>query len=220
MATQAVERLYENKKDYYSGVRSEMLQFVPEHCQRVLDVGCGEGGFISAVKQMTQAEAWGVDINASSISIATDRIDKAICTDLTEDISILPDQYFDAIFFNDVLEHIVDPENLLKDMALKLAPEGVIIASIPNVRHYKVLLMLLRDKDFKYEKAGVMDESHLRFFTRKSMVRLFKAAGYDVQSVTAINKSKSLRPVFIKLMTLGLIGRDISYLQYVVIAKK
>ena len=94
-----------------------MLQFVPENCQRVLEVGCGEGGFISAVKKMTAAEAWGVDISEESISIASECIDKAICTDLTEDMSILPNNYFDAIFFNDVLEHIIDPESLLKNIS-------------------------------------------------------------------------------------------------------
>lgn len=219
MATESLKKIYENKKDYYSSVRSEMLQFVPENCQRVLEVGCGEGGFISTVKKMTAAEAWGVDISEESISIASEHIDKAICTDLTEDMSILPNNYFDAIFFNDVLEHIIDPESLLKDISSKLSSNGVVIASIPNFRHHKVLVMLLRDKDFKYEGAGVMDNSHLRFFTRKSMIRLFKTANYNIQSIVPINKSKSLRPVLIKLFTLGIIGNDISFLQYVIVAR-
>ncbi len=220
MKNKSIERLYEKKHNYYSNSRSEMLRFVPENCQNILEVGCGEGGFLAAVKEIHNLEAWGVDISESAISCASGLIDKAICVDLTENMDVLPEGYFDAIFFNDVIEHIIDPGNLLKNIASKLAPNGVVIASIPNARHFKMLLMLLWDKDFKYEKAGLMDEAHLRFFTRKSMIRLFKSVDYNLHSITPINKSKSLRPVLIKLFTLGLIGNDISYLQYVIVANK
>ena len=75
---------------------------------------------------------------------------------------------------------------------------------------------LLAKKDFEYESAGVMDETHLRFFTKVSMGRMFEEAGYQNVVVTPISKSRSFRPKFFKLFTLGLIGSDISYPQFVV----
>lgn len=220
MSNEALEKLYEKKTGYYANPRPEMLSFLPQSSKKILDVGCGKGDFAAALKkQPSVEEVWGVDISSSSIEHAKSLLDTALCTDLTEDVSVLPDHHFDAIYFNDMLEHIVDPKSLLQDLASKLSDDGVVIASIPNIRHFKVLLMLLKDKDFKYEQAGVMDETHLRFFTKKSMVRLFESADYCIESITPINKSKSVRPKLMKLFTLGLIGSDISYLQYVVVAK-
>ncbi len=76
-------------------------------------------------------------------------------------MNVLPDGYFDVIFFNGVLEHIIDPRSLLEEISSKLSPDGVVVMSTPNVRHHKVLTMLLLTKDFKYERAGMMDEPHL-----------------------------------------------------------
>ncbi len=220
MSKDALDKLYEKKKGYYANPRPEMLAFLPQTSKKVLDIGCGKGDFAAALKNQSPVdEVWGIDISTASIEVAKTLLDTAICTDLTEDVSVLPDNYFDTIYFNDMLEHIVDPKSLLQDLTSKISEDGVVIASIPNIRHFKVLLMLLKDKDFKYEQAGVMDETHLRFFTRKSMVRLFESAGYEIQSISPINKSKSIRPKLMKLLTLGLIGNDISYLQYVVVAK-
>jgi len=222
MATKSLEDLYskKNNSDYYSAPRLEMLQFIPSHCKKILDVGCGDGSFLSAVKSTKDIEAWGVDISKNSIEIAEKRIDKALHADLTQDIQILPDDYFDAIFFNDVLEHIINPKELLINIKKKLNRNGIVVASIPNIRHYRILIMLLKNKDFKYEKIGVMDETHLRFFTKKSMIRLFDTAGYQVTNTVPLQKTKSFKPILLNLFSLGFAGNDISYLQYAITAKK
>ncbi|WP_196140373.1 bifunctional 2-polyprenyl-6-hydroxyphenol methylase/3-demethylubiquinol 3-O-methyltransferase UbiG [Aliikangiella sp. G2MR2-5] len=218
MASEELKELYQKKTTTYANSRPEMLTFAPAHCNKVLDVGCGEGNFAVTLKTQKNCEVWGVDINQPASDSAAHHLDKILCVDLTENMDVIPDNYFDVIYFNDVLEHLPNPARLLKDIRKKLVPNGVVIASIPNVRHFSVLLMLLRDKDFKYEQAGIMDETHLRFFTRKSIMRLFEESDYDINSLTPINASKSIRPKLMKLFTLGLIGNDISYLQYVVVA--
>jgi len=205
---------------YYAGTRPELLPFCPRACKRVLDVGCGIGRFGRSIKDVYQAEVWGVEICEDVIPTAMQNLDKAFCADIARDHQLLPDDYFDTIFFNDVLEHLVDPQAMLEIISAKLTQGGTVVASIPNIRCHKVLYEILIKRDFRYVSAGVLDRTHLRFFTRKSSVRMFESAGYDIQDVTPINKSKSMKPVFYKLMTLGLIGSDISYPQFVVRATK
>lgn len=220
MNRDVVNKLYDKNKGYYSSTRGELLKYCPPQCTRVLDVGCGEGWFGKSVKDFCGAEVWGMDISAASIKLAEQNLDKAFCGDIAAADKLLPDGYFDAIFFNDVLEHLVDPYTLLETIAMKLSKNGVVIASIPNIRHHKVLYDLLVKKDFRYVDAGVMDNTHLRFFTKKSIQRMFKAAGYQILELAPINKSKSIKPILYKIVTLGLIGNDISYLQYVIRARK
>jgi len=131
----------------------------------------------------------------------------------------LENQKFDAIFFNDVLEHLVDPEEALLACKKLLSENGRVIASIPNIRWYPVILSLLRYKDFKYELAGVMDETHLRFFTAKSMRRLFEDSGYSVLKIEGINKSNNFTFFNILNFLLFKTHEDMKYAQFVVVAQ-
>lgn len=212
---------YDDKqRSYYQGTRPELLVFHPPQAQRVLDVGCGEGRFGAQLAERFGAEVWGVDISAESIEAAATRLHTALHADVSVELDRLPDGHFDAIYYNDVLEHMVDPGQVLIAMQAKLAPGGRVIASLPNLRHFRVLWALLARRDFEYQKAGVMDETHLRFFTARSMRRLFENAGYVDIDVTPIHKSRSFRPVMMKIATLGLIGNDISYPQFAVTAAR
>ncbi|MFK7859633.1 MAG: class I SAM-dependent methyltransferase [Granulosicoccus sp.] len=220
MNDQSLEAIYDKETDYYGGVRSEMLQYFPESARTMLDVGCGEGLFGKTAKKKFGAEVWGIDINKSSVEQAENNLDKAFFGDVSHLFDVLPDKYFDVIYFNDVLEHMVDPYRLLKDIQSKLSANGLVVASIPNIRYHRVLTQILLKRDFKYEKAGVMDETHMRFFTQKSIRRMFVEAGYEPITLEPINKGKSIRPLFYQLVSLGLIGRDISYPQFAVTAGK
>ncbi len=212
--------LYHKEDHYYRGTRPELLPFYPAGANTVLDVGCGVGNFGKRLKELHGATVWGVDIDDDSIAQAEQVLDHAFVADVTRSLDRLPDGTFDVMFFNDVLEHLIDPYTLLEEIQVKLSERGKVVASIPNMRHFRVLWKLLVRKDFEYEQAGVMDKTHLRFFTRKSMRRMFEEAGYADVEVHPISKSKSARPVMWKIATLGLIGQDISYPQFVVTARK
>jgi 2-polyprenyl-3-methyl-5-hydroxy-6-metoxy-1,4-benzoquinol methylase len=213
-------QIYQKNPGYYSGARQEMLPFYPAGAKTVLDVGCGEGNFGALLKKGANCTVWGTDIDAKSIEVASTKLDKTMAGNISDQLDLIPNNYFDAIFFNDVLEHLIDPYSLLKNISSKLSDKGVVIASIPNIRHFRYMMRLVIDREWQYEESGVLDKTHLRFFTKKSMVRMFEENGYEVISVTPINKTKSMRPIFVHLLTLGLLGREISYLQFVVIAKK
>lgn len=215
------DQLYQTKNDMYFGHdRKELLAYVPSNIHSALDIGCGDGAFGALLKQHTNSEVWGIEPNKIAADMAVSKLDKAINGLFAKDMPELGDKKFDAIFFNDVLEHLTAPDETLSDCYNLLNNNGYIIASIPNIRWYPVILSLLRYKDFKYENAGVMDKTHLRFFTQKSMVRLFTDAGYKVLKIEGINKSKNF--FFFNILNALLFNtqEDMKYPQFVVVAQK
>ena len=147
------------------------------------------------LKKNRQCRVWGVEPGKVAAREAEKHLDHVINGLFVRDMPELANQKFDAIFFNDVLEHLVDPDEALNYCKQLLNPNGCIIASIPNIRWYPVILSLIWYKDFKYEQAGVMDKTHLRFFTLKSMRRLFEDNGYSVTQTEGINDHINF-PVF------------------------
>jgi len=215
------DKLYEAKNDiYYAHARTELLPYIPSGIKSALDVGCGGGAFGALLKQQTNCEVWGVEPNKAAAVMAANKLDKSINGLFTKDMPELAGKKFDAIFFNDVLEHLPAPDETLSNCLDLLTDNGCIIASIPNIRWYPVILSLLRYKDFKYENAGVMDKTHLRFFTQKSMVRLFTDAGYKVLKIEGINKDKNF--FFFNIINALLFNtqEDMKYPQFVVVAQK
>jgi 2-polyprenyl-3-methyl-5-hydroxy-6-metoxy-1,4-benzoquinol methylase len=185
----------------------------------VLDVGCGNGAFGIALKTQRSCKVWGIEPNKQAAAEAGKKLDKVINGLFMLGMPELENQKFDAIFFNDVLEHLVDPEEALLACKKLLSENGRVIASIPNIRWYPVILSLLRYKDFKYELAGVMDETHLRFFTAKSMRRLFEDSGYSVLKIEGINKSNNFTFFNILNFLLFKTHEDMKYAQFVVVAQ-
>ena len=118
---------------YHTQLRPEMLEFVPQNANKILDVGCGEGIFATQLKQKLKSETWGIEIDNHAAELAEKRIDKVFAGDVTELVNDLPNLYFDCIIFNDILEHLVDPFSLLLKFRGKVNSSGVIVCSIPNV---------------------------------------------------------------------------------------
>ncbi len=219
LASSELKELYHNQELYYAGSRPEMLRYLPKTTKKVLDVGCGQGNFAADVKKITTGESWGIDLNSEAIEKAKLILDQAFAGSISELYEKLPDQHFDAIYFNDILEHLVNPYQTLEIIKKKLSPQGVVIASIPNVRYFRNLRGLLWHRDWKYEDEGILDRTHLRFFTKKSIERMFDEQGYEIISIEGINKTKSLKPYFYNLFTLGMFGFDTRFLQFAVVAR-
>jgi methionine biosynthesis protein MetW len=165
---------------YWDFDRAEMAPLVPTSARRVLDIGCANGRFLALIKERQGAETWGIEINPEAAGQAAGRVDRVIRGDVDSAFAQLPDGYFDCVVCNDVLEHLPDPSRVLRELASRLSAEGVIVASIPNMRYLPVLYELLFRKDWRYRDSGVLDRTHLRFFTRRSIVRLFADEGYRI----------------------------------------
>lgn len=161
--------------------RDEMLKFIPDNVHTLLDVGCGEGLFgQSCKKTIVDIEVWGVELNKQVGEKAREKLDRVLIGNIEFDELDIPDHYFDVIVFNDVLEHLQSPWNVLEKIKKYLRTNGYVTASIPNVRYYDVIKRLLINKEWEYQDCGVLDKTHLRFFTQKSILRLFKDCNYSV----------------------------------------
>jgi len=206
---------------YPNSARQEMLRFVPHTVRTVLDVGCHMGGFGKAIKQATGAEVWGVEPNPETAKVASQVLDQVFDGLFSEDLPI-PEQYFDAITFNDVLEHMPDPWAAIKTAAKKLKKDGVIVVSIPNLRHIENLMHIIKDKDFQYESAGIRDKTHLRFFTKKSAPRLFEGSGLEISMIQGINEDW-WRPALLRRLAFRFFFKnleDTRFIQFAIVARR
>lgn len=209
--------------EYYGNQRREMIPFVPSTAATVLDLGCGAGVFSARLKATRQAEGkavevWGVEMSAEAAARAGKVLDRVLTGEISEQLPNLPAGYFDCIVLNDILEHLVHPENILKVLGALLKPGGHLVASIPNVRYFFNVLDLVWHGRWEYTDEGILDRTHLRFFTRSSIIRMLQDCGFSVVKIQGINPTGSIK---FKLANLGSFGRysDMRYLQFAVVAR-
>ena len=177
----SVQDLSEKDLDDNSSLK-KMLRLVGEE-KRVIDFGCATGYF-SQLLNKRGCSVTGVEINADAAKVAQQYCERVIVADLdfVSVTELLPAQSFDVAVFGDVLEHLRNPWKLLEETRQLLKPEGYIVASIPNIAHGAIRLALLQGR-FEYMDLGLLDNTHLRFFTRKSVESLFEKAGYFVEVI-------------------------------------
>jgi glycosyltransferase involved in cell wall biosynthesis/SAM-dependent methyltransferase len=158
-----------------------MLELVPKTAKRILDIGCCMGGAGRTLKQRQTCEVWGVEISPELARIATQHYEQVIVGDI-EDDSVwhqLPKGYFDCVICGEVLEHLIAPNRVLKRLHEVTVPDCTLVLSVPHFGHASVIRKILRG-DFDYEPTGILDDSHLRFFSRKNLWRLLIESGWLV----------------------------------------
>ncbi len=170
---------------YYGYSRPDVQQLVNPASRRILDIGCAAGMLGYELKQRLGAEVWGVELSPQAAEQAGKRLDRVLTGTIEEQLPQLPEGYFDTIIMADVLEHLVEPGDLLNALHAKLAVGGEIVVSLPNVRHWSVVKQLLEGR-WEYTDAGILDRTHLRFFTCSECQRLLTGAGYVIKRREAI----------------------------------
>lgn len=150
---------------------------------RILDVGCASGAMTVLITRGRSGVVLGVEPDAIRSEVARSR-GLNVVTGLMDEAFLSEHGPFDVILFTDVLEHMLSPGDILAIAAKGLAPGGRIIASVPNVAHWTVRLRLLFGR-FDYAEMGIMDATHLRWFTRKSFRALFERQGFSVVGFSA-----------------------------------
>ena len=148
--------------------------------KRVLEVGCANGRLSAYLTQELDCEVIGIEMNLEAVRRAELRGTSVINADVEKDALDRVTGLFDVITFGDVLEHLRSPGAVLLRCKDRLAENGFVLVSIPNVAHYRVRLDLLRGR-FDYQPTGLMDRTHLRFFTLRSARQLLIDAGYTIQ---------------------------------------
>ncbi len=224
MFTKPVSNYNADDFSLYSEIeRHEMLGYIPQEASVILDVGCALGSFGELIKSQRISEVWGVEINEYAAIEAAKKLDKVICGAFDEVLD-LPKIKFDCIVFNDVLEHFIDPYSALLYSKTLLRDGGKIVASIPNVRYFGNAWRFLVDKNWEYTESGILDRTHLRFFTHKSIVKMFDDLGYEIELIEGINPLGKGQPR--RVRNFGLLNsillnqiEDMRYLQFAVVAR-
>lgn len=189
--------------DYFEQPRSELIDYVPIDAKLILDVGCANGTFGDALKKERDCTVWGIEPVKAAAAVAANRLDVVIQAEFSRELPQIHGKRFDAILFNDVLEHIQDPESVLEVAKTFVRNGGYIIASIPNVLYWPVMYQLLRHGDWEYADSGVLDRTHLRFFTKKSISRMFRDCGYEISVIDGINSIADWRLRILNMISLN-----------------
>jgi SAM-dependent methyltransferase len=193
--------------DYYSQLRPELLALtdsVPK--QRVLEIGCGTGGTLRHLRQQGAQFTVGVEIRTDVAEVARSRslADAIIVGDIESLELPFPAEHFDLIVASFVLEHVRDPWAVSRRLVSLLRPGGYLVGSLPNVRHWSVLLPLLLRGRWDYCDDGIMDWTHYRFFTRYTIAGLLSQSGLQLdvnQAEVAGRKSRLLNAATLGLAT-------------------
>lgn len=195
-----------------------MLTFVPSTARRILDVGCAERRFGALLKERLGAEVWGIEYEPAAAIKASERLDRVLIGDALALVQTLESEKFDCITVLDVLEHLSDPFALLEGVKRVLTRDGCLVLSVPNVLYISNLYRMLVKKDWQYTSHGILDRGHLRFFTRKSLIRTLNSHGYRIERFQGIAPVKGIRFPLFNLITFGYFS-DSRYLQFACVAK-
>lgn len=208
----------EKTPDYFSAARTEILGLLPEGVGRVLEIGCGTGDTLAMLKHRSLCtEAVGVESFASAARLAAGKADRVHCLDVES--APIPESpaSFDLVLALDVLEHLVDPWRVLSSLRTWLTPRGRLIVSLPNAQHFSLVLPLLRGR-FDYAERGILDRTHLRFFTRRSAEQMLRDAAFAIERTDATSLALRLRSGQLNAVTLGLFKGFLAS-QYVFLCK-
>ena len=219
MSVDIVEKLYESKEmDYFSLERQIFKNKIQEREVKILDIGCGTGSLGNYFIRAQDAIVYGVEINRKVAEVAQENLTKIIYGNI--ELIELPDDFveFDYIIFGDVIEHLVDPFSLLEKVRQRLKGNGKIIITVPNIRYWKTLKKLVFFNRWDYASWGILDYTHLRFFTLPSFVStLTKHRMIAVESNYVIQE-KSISH-YINKVTFGLFKSFLATHLIVVISK-
>ncbi|MGB5062150.1 MAG: class I SAM-dependent methyltransferase [Candidatus Competibacter sp.] len=181
---------------YYVADRQDLVDFLRPHgCSGiVLDIGCAGGRLGRQLLQAGLAERCdGIEPNAEAAAQAATQLHRVWAADLMAIAEQMPWTDYDLLIMADVLEHLIDPWHVLAELHRRVRPGARLLLSVPNVRHKSVVLPLLFQGRFDYADAGILDRTHLHFFTRSSLLDAVGRAGWRVAAIVPYIKPKYRR---------------------------
>lgn len=220
----------DKKSGYFTNTKSNLLDLIPNKLRngKLLEIGAAGGNTLIYAKENGYANnIYGIELCKLENSNQNNKLLDDFVVGNIEEIEIPYEKnFFDVILCVDVLEHLVDPYSTISRLKDNLKEDGVFIASIPNVRKLSILYTIFLKGDFKYAESGILDKTHLRFFTKKNMIELFENNGYTLVSIAPSDKCdvkryvKRLRIFRLLRCLFSFIFTEFSTVQYHLVLKK
>lgn len=166
----------------HSGYNRDLLKTIPADARRVIEVGCSSGAFAKAYREINPGcEYVGTEIDAEYAEVARQHCSRVLVGNIEHmlDDILSSEPAFDCWVFGDVLEHLYDPWRVLRRIATSLPASGSVVACIPNMQHWTMQIQLNRG-DLRYQDAGLLDRTHIRWFTRTTILELFATSGLQI----------------------------------------
>lgn len=212
--------------NYSQHIRDELIGMIEASVDaplNILEVGCACGGTLLGIKNIyNSSKLYGIELNKNSAEIAS-LIAEMLDADVEKDDLAYPEEYFDYIIFADVLEHMSDPWAALKNLRKHLKSDGKILISLPNIMHYSVISKLIMGT-WEYEEAGILDKTHLRFFTMNEIYKLAVTTGFQVNKMggTTLPATVETESLVEQLATMGRkeIKEQFHIYQYITVFEK
>lgn len=219
---------------YFDRFNPHILKKIPVSAQKVLEIGCGAGALAEKFKEINPGcEYYGMELSVQAAEYAVNtgrinRIEVGSVEDKNIDTLNLNKNSLDCIIYGDVLEHLLDPWKIVSEHKEYLKPGGIMLASIPNISNFTIIYQLLKGQ-WHYKDGGLLDRTHLRFFTRTSIKQLFMDAGLVITALEGrcyfmkdhASFMRILNPI---LPSLGLdtnkVSNDTKVFQYIIVAEK
>ena len=194
---------------YYQNQRPEIIALIPPHAIHILDVGCAAGEMGRLLKsERPGVEVVGIEKETRASNQARSNLDAVIGADMDEIETLpYPVEFFDCITCGDILEHLRDPEAAVNKLLPYLKPGGSLVCSIPNIRHQSVLLDLLVNGRWQYRDEGLLDRTHIHFFTLVEIQAMMKRLGLKIARMSASQSpvETAMEPI---LKAVGALGGD------------
>lgn len=187
---------FKKSPDYYGNVRTDALDLLTGRGLRILEVGCGAGGTLRHAKKTgLAAQTYGIEVVedvAARASEVVDRVWNGSVESYFENPANLSEK-FDLILCLDVLEHLEDPWGVVGLLKKQMNGGARMVVCLPNVQFYKVSLNLLTKGEWTYTQSGVLDSTHLRFFTKKTSIELLQGHGLNIERIVPTMQLKPWR---------------------------
>jgi O-antigen biosynthesis protein len=220
MKNDLIQEMYLSKENFYFSLEREVFKnAIRENNKSILDIGCGTGALGLFLRNNQNCNVFGIEINNAAYQEAKKNLDGVIEGNVeTIDIPYKNNE-FDYIVMGDVLEHLINPMGTTKKLIKLLKPGGKILITVPNVRHWSILISLIFKGKWKYESSGLLDYTHLRFFTKKSLHEMLNDSGFNMVKSSSVIQKKS-KSSLINFFTFGLFSGFLASHTFIEIIKE
>jgi len=206
------------RSSFYSNPRADVRAHIEGKFANVLDVGCDTGEFSGSLKK----EGMAIIVHGIELSPAAQEAEKALDRVFRVDLSFssegLPERHYDLVLCLDVLEHMQDPWAALARIRGLMKENGQLVMAIPNVRNFRVVLPLLLRGRWTYARTGLLDRTHLRFFTFSTAVELLTGAGFTIERSVSLSLKRFSKIWWLNTITFGIFQGLLEY-QYLFFAR-